>query len=161
MPGLGTAMGFDGKRKQKETFYSFTSYSRPATVYRLDLGTFQSTVWKAPKLAFNPDDFETRQEFYASKDGTKIPIFLTSKKGIKLDGTNPTLLYRYGGVNNPLTPSLSGPYLLFIEQGGVYAVANLRGGGEYGEEWHHAGTTVHKQRVFDDFIAAAEWLIHS
>src|ERR1700728_2392437 len=115
MPGLGTAMGFDGKRKQKETFYSFTSYSRPATVYRLDLGTFQSTVWKAPKLAFNPDDFETRQEFYASKDGTKIPIFLTSKKGIKLDGTNPTLLYGYGGFNIPADPGFRLAALRFTE----------------------------------------------
>ena len=130
-------------------------------MYRLDLKSFESTIYKAPKLAYNPDDYETKQEFYPSKDGTKIPIFVTSKKGLKLDGSNPTLLYGYGGFNVPLTPGFSVPYLVFMEQGGVYAVANLRGGGEYGEEWHHAGTKLHKQRVFDDFLAGAAWLIHA
>jgi prolyl oligopeptidase len=159
LPGIGTAVGFGGKRKDKETFYAFTSYSRPATIYRLDLKTFASTVFKQPKLAFNPDDFETQQIFYKSKDGTRVPMFVTYKKGMQRDGRNPTLLYGYGGFSISLTPSFGVRDLVFMEMGGIYAVANLRGGGEYGEEWHKAGTRLTKQRVFDDFIAAAEHLI--
>ncbi|MFO0576717.1 MAG: prolyl oligopeptidase family serine peptidase [Polyangia bacterium] len=159
LPGIGTAVGFGGKRKYKETFYAFTSFNSPASIYRLDLTTFQSTLWKRPSLKFNPDDYETKQVFYPSKDGTKIPMFLTAKKGLKQDGQNPTYLYGYGGFNVPITPSFSVSDLVWMEKGGLLAYANLRGGGEYGEDWHKAGTKQKKQNVFDDFIAAAEWLI--
>ncbi len=158
-PGIGTAGGFSGKRTDKETFYSFTSFTTPPTVYRYDVGTGESTVYKAPKVAFDPNDYETTQVFYASKDGTKVPMFISHKKGLKLDGTNPTLLYGYGGFNISLTPSFSPATIVWMEMGGVYAVPNLRGGGEYGEQWHKSGTKLKKQNVFDDFIAAAEWLI--
>ena len=159
LPGIGTAVGFGGKRKYRETFYAFTSFNSPASIYRLDLTTFQSTLWKRPSLKFNPDDYETKQVFYQSKDGTKIPMFLTAKKGLKQDGQNPTYLYGYGGFNVPITPSFSVSDLVWMEKGGLLAYANLRGGGEYGEDWHKAGTRQKKQNVFDDFIAAAEWLI--
>ncbi|MEO6812204.1 MAG: prolyl oligopeptidase family serine peptidase, partial [Isosphaeraceae bacterium] len=159
-PGLGTASGFGGKRIDKETFYAFTSYTTPATIYRYEVASGKSTVVRAPKLAFDPSDFETKQVFYASKDGTKVPMFLSYKKGTKLDrGNTPTYLYGYGGFNIPLTPTFSPSSLAWLEMGGVLAVANLRGGGEYGETWHQAGTKLKKQNVFDDFIAAAEWLI--
>jgi prolyl oligopeptidase len=158
-PGLGTVAGFGGKRSDKETFYSYTSYSAPASIYRYDLASGQSTVFRKPVVKFNPDDYETRQIFYNSKDGTRVPMFITARKGVKLDGSNPTLLYGYGGFDISLTPSFSVGNLVWMEMGGVYAVANLRGGGEYGEPWHLAGTKLHKQNVFDDFIAAAEWLI--
>lgn len=161
LPGIGTAGGFGGKRTDTETFYFFTSYNTPAVVYRLDMKTFESTVFKKPELKFNPADYETKQVFYNSKDGTRVPMFVSHKKGIKLDGNNPTYLYGYGGFNISLTPSFSVGNLVFMEMGGVVAVPNLRGGGEYGEEWHRAGTKLHKQNVFDDFIAAAEWLIKS
>jgi prolyl oligopeptidase len=159
LPGLGTAVGFSGKRRDGQTFYAFASYSTPAAVYRYDVETGRSTLWREPKLKFNPDDYETVQVFYPSKDGTKIPMFLTSKKGLTKNGANPTLLYGYGGFNIPLTPSFSPGPLAWMEMGGVFAVANLRGGGEYGEAWHQAGTKLKKQNVFDDFISAAEWLI--
>nr|WP_206108258.1 prolyl oligopeptidase family serine peptidase [Paludisphaera soli] len=159
LPGLGTASGFGGKRKDKETFYAFTSYTTPATIYRYDVETGASTVWRKPTLKFDPSAYETVQVFYTSKDGTKIPMFLTGKKGIQKDGSNPTLLYGYGGFNIPLTPGFSPSALTWMEMGGLYAVANLRGGGEYGESWHQGGTKLDKQNVFDDFIAAAEWLI--
>lgn len=159
LPGIGTASGFGGKRHDPETFYAFTSYTYPTTVFRYDVATGQSSVWKAPKVDFNPADYETKQVFYSSKDGTKVPMFITHKKGLKLDGSNPTHLYGYGGFNISLTPSFSVANLVWMEMGGVYAVANLRGGGEYGEEWHQAGTKLQKQNVFDDFIAAAEYLI--
>lgn len=159
LPGLGTAAGFRGKRSDRQTFYAFTSYTTPATIYRYDIETGESSVWRRPKLQFNPDDYETVQVFYKSKDGTKIPMFLTSKKGLKKTGDAPTLLYGYGGFNIPLTPSFSPSNLIWLEKGGLFAVANLRGGGEYGESWHQAGTKLNKQNVFDDFIAAAEWLI--
>jgi prolyl oligopeptidase len=158
-PGIGTAGGFGGKRKDKETFYSFTSYTTPTTIYRYDVATGESRVFRHPKVDFNPAEYETTQVFYSSKDGTKIPMFLSHKKGLKRDGTNPTLLYGYGGFNIPSTPSFSPSNLVWMEMGGVFAVANLRGGGEYGEEWHQAGTKLKKQNVFNDFIAAAEWLI--
>jgi prolyl oligopeptidase len=161
LPGIGTADGFDGSRKDFETFYSFGSFNRPDTVYRYDLLTGKSTVWKQPEVAFNPDDYVVKQVFYESKDGTRIPMFISHRKGVKLDGSNPTLLYGYGGFNIPMRPQFSITRLAWMEMGGVYAVANLRGGGEYGEEWHKAGTRLQKQNVFDDFIAAAEHLISS
>jgi prolyl oligopeptidase len=158
-PGLGTASGFGGKRADKETFYAFTTFTAPPTIYRYDVASGRSTVIRRPKVDFNPDDYETRQVFYTSKDGTKVPMFISHKRAIKLDGKNPTLLYGYGGFNISLTPAFSPANLVWMEMGGVYAVPNLRGGGEYGENWHQGGTKLHKQNVFDDFIAAAEWLI--
>jgi prolyl oligopeptidase len=159
LPGIGNVQGFDGRRNETETFYSFVSFTRPSTVYRYDLKTGKSTVFRQPKVAFNPDDYETKQVFYNSKDGTRVPMFITHKKGIRLDGNNPTYLYAYGGFNVSMTPSFSVANLVWMEMGGVYAMANLRGGGEYGKEWHEAGMKLKKQNVFDDFIAAAEWLI--
>ncbi len=159
LPGLGSAYGFGGDRTDTETFYMFTSFTAPPTIYRYDLKTRQSEVFKAPSVKFDPAQYETKQVFYTSKDGTRVPMFLSYKKGLKLDGTNPTMLYGYGGFNIPLTPRFSVSNLVWMEQGGVYAQANLRGGGEYGREWHLAGTKLRKQNVFDDFIAAAEWLI--
>jgi prolyl oligopeptidase len=159
LPGIGTAAGFGGKRKDKETFYAFTSFTTPTTIYRYDLMTGKSEIYRQPKVDFNPNDYETKQVFYKSKDGTRVPMFITHKKGLKLDGNNPTFLYGYGGFNVSLTPAFSIANLVWMEMGGVYAQPNLRGGGEYGEEWHEAGTKSKKQNVFDDFIAAAEWLI--
>ncbi len=159
LPGLGSAGGFHGKRHDTETFYSFTSFTTPGTVYRYDMVSGKSTLFRQPKVAFNPEDYETKQVFYKSNDGTKVPMFLTYKKGIKLDGNNPIYLYGYGGFNVSLSPNFSVSNLVWMEMGGVYALANLRGGGEYGEEWHQAGMKSKKQNVFDDFIAAAEWLI--
>jgi prolyl oligopeptidase len=158
-PGLGTATGFGGKRSDKETFYAYTSYTTPTTIYRYDLDAGKSAVYKAPKLTFNPDEYVTTQAFYASKDGTKVPIFLSHKKGLKKDGQNPTLLYGYGGFNISLTPAFSPSNLAWMELGGLLAIPNLRGGGEYGEDWHQGGTKLNKQNVFEDFIAAAEYLI--
>ena len=159
LPGIGTASGFGGKRKDKETFYSFTSFTSPTTIYRYDPQADKSSVFRQPKVDFDPTQYETKQVFYNSKDGTRVPMFLTYKKGLKLDGQNPTLLYAYGGFDISLTPFFSVSNLVWLEMGGVYAQPNLRGGGEYGEEWHLAGTKAKKQNVFDDFIAAAEWLI--
>lgn len=159
LPGIGSAAGFGGKRKDSETFYAFTSFTNPTTIYRLNLKTGASTVFRKPKVDFDPSQYETRQQFFTSRDGTKVPMFIVSKKGIKLDGSNPTYLYGYGGFNISLTPSFSTANLAWMEMGGVYVVANLRGGGEYGEAWHAAGTKLQKQNVFDDFIGAAEWLI--
>jgi len=159
LPGIGTAVGFGGKRKDKETFYAFTSFISPATVYRYDPQAGKSSVYRQPKVDFDPTRYETKQVFYHSKDGTRVPMFLTYKKGINLDGENPTLLYAYGGFDISLTPFFSVPNLVWLEMGGVYAQPNLRGGGEYGEEWHQLGMKLKKQNVFDDFIAAAEWLI--
>jgi len=158
-PGIGTAGGFGGKRSDTETFYSFTGYTTPGVIYRYDLTTGTSSVFRAPKVDFNPADYETKQIFYTSKDGTRIPMFITCKKGTKLNGHNPTLLYGYGGFDISITPAFSVANLVWMEMGGVYAVANIRGGGEYGEAWHEAGMKLHKQNVFDDFIAAGEWLI--
>ena len=158
-PGIGSADGFAGKATDKETFYAFTGFTTPTTIYRYDFTTGKSTVFRQPKVEFNPNDFETKQVFYTSKDGTKVPMFITHKKGLKLDGNNPTYLYGYGGFNISLTPAFSVGNLVWMEMGGVYAQPNLRGGGEYGEEWHQAGMKLKKQNVFDDFIAAAEWLI--
>jgi prolyl oligopeptidase len=159
LPGIGTAAGFGGKRKDKETFYSFTSFISPTTIYRYEPETGKSAIFKQPKVDFDATKYETKQVFYNSKDGTRIPMFLTYKKGLKLDGQNPTLLYAYGGFDISLTPGFSIPTVVWLEMGGIYAQPNLRGGGEYGEEWHLAGTKAKKQNVFDDFIGAAEWLI--
>jgi prolyl oligopeptidase len=159
LPGIGTAAGFGGKRKDKETFYAFTSFISPTTVYRYDPQAGKSTVYRQPKVDFDASLYETKQVFYHSKDGTRVPMFLTYKKGLKLDGQNPVLLYAYGGFDVSLTPNFSVPNVVWLEMGGVYAQPNLRGGGEYGEEWHQAGMKLKKQNVFDDFIAAAQWLI--
>ncbi len=159
LPGVGSAGGFGGKRDDTDTFYSFTSYTQPNSIYRYNMQTGESSLFRQPSLDFSPDDYETRQIFYSSKDGTQIPMFISHKKGLKLDGQNPTILYGYGGFNISLTPSFSPSTIVWMELGGVYAVPNLRGGGEYGEEWHQAGMKLNKQNVFDDFIAAAEWLI--
>src|SRR5262249_19702313 len=158
-PTIGSAGGFGGKRTDTETFYSFTSFTTPSIIYRYDLITGKSTVFRKPNVKFNPDDYEVKQVFYSSKDGTKVPMFLAMKKGVKLDGGNPTLLYGYGGFDIALTPQFSVSRLQWMEMGGVFAQANLRGGGEYGVDWHKAGTKLRKQNVFDDFIAAGEWLI--
>lgn len=159
LPGIGSIGGFGGKREDTETFYSFTSFTTPTTIYRYDLVTGKSTIFRQPTVDFNPNDYEIKQVFYQSKDTTQIPMFIVHRKGLTLDGKNPTYLYGYGGFGVSLTPSFSVSSLVWLEMGGVYAVPNLRGGGEYGEEWHQAGTKQNKQRVFDDFIAAAEWLI--
>lgn len=159
LPGIGSIGGFNGKKTDTETFYVFTSYTTPGTIYRYDMVTGKSTVFREPKVDFNADNYETKQIFYKSKDGTQVPMFIIHKKGIKLDGNNPTYLYGYGGFNVSLTPSFSVSSLIWMEMGGVYVVANIRGGGEYGEEWHQAGIKDKKQNVFDDFISAAEWLI--
>jgi prolyl oligopeptidase len=159
LPGLGSVGGFSGERKETETFFNFTSFTVPGTIYRLDVPTLKTTLFREPKVAFSPADFETRQVFYRSADGTRIPMFITAKRGVKLDGSNPTLLYGYGGFNIDLTPAFAVANLAWLERGGIYAMANLRGGGEYGIEWHNAGVKEKKQNVFDDFIAAAEYLI--
>jgi prolyl oligopeptidase len=159
LPGLGTTTGFTGRRSDTETFYSYQSFTTPATIYRLDLVAGKSSVYRQPKLAFNPSDFETRQVFFTSKDGTRVPMFLSFKKGLKLDGNNPTYLYGYGGFNVSETPAFKVSNLVWMEMGGVFASANLRGGGEYGKAWHEAGMRTKRQNVFDDFIAAAEYLI--
>jgi prolyl oligopeptidase len=159
LPGLGTSMGFGGRRGYKETFFAFTSYNTPPIIYRLDLTSFESKIWKQPQLKFSPQDFETKQVFFPSKDGTRIPMFLTARKGMAQNGQTPTYLYGYGGFNVPILPGFSVADLVWMEHGGLIAYVNLRGGGEYGEDWHRAGTKLRKQNVFDDFIGAAEWLI--
>lgn len=160
LPSVGTASGFYGKATDTELYYSFANYFTPNQIFRLDIESGKSELYWSPKISFNPEDYESKQVFYTSKDGkTKVPMIITHKKGIKLDGTNPTFLYGYGGFNASLTPSFSIANAIWLEQGGVYAVANLRGGGEYGKKWHDAGTKMQKQNVFDDFIAAAEYLI--
>ncbi|MDN3642623.1 prolyl oligopeptidase family serine peptidase [Lutimonas halocynthiae] len=159
LPGIGSSAGFSGKLKDKTLYYSFTNYISPSSIYLFDADKGTSKLFKKPKVGFNSDDYESKQVFYPSKDGTKVPMIITYKKGTKLDGSNPTILYGYGGFNISLTPSFSIVNASWLEMGGVYAVANLRGGGEYGKAWHNAGTKLKKQNVFDDFIAAAEYLI--
>lgn len=159
LPGIGEAVGFNGRSDRAETFYAFQSFTTPTTLYRYDVVTGESLVFRRPKAPFNPDDYETSQVFYQSKDGTRVPLFLVSKKGIERNGKTPTLLYGYGGFDISITPRFSVTNLTWVDGGGVYAVANLRGGGEYGREWHEAGMLAKKQNVFDDFIAAAEYLI--
>ncbi|MGF1549738.1 MAG: prolyl oligopeptidase family protein [Sphingomonadaceae bacterium] len=159
LPGIGTAAGFSGEAGDPETFYAFTSFNRPTTIYRYDAASGTSSVWAQPEVAFAAEDYAVEQRFYRSKDGTRIPIFLVYREGTDLNAGHPTLLYGYGGFNISLTPSFSSTSLAWVEAGGVFAVANLRGGGEYGKEWHDAGRLQNKQNVFDDFIAAAEYLI--
>lgn len=159
LPSLGALSGFSGEKDENEAFYTFTSYTFPATVYRFDPATNHSEVFRKPEMKFNPDEFTSEQVFYTSKDGTKVPMAIIYKKGMQRDGKNPLMLYGYGGFNISLNPSFSVNRIPFLENGGIYAIANLRGGGEYGEEWHRAGTKMKKQNVFDDFIAAAEYLI--
>ena len=159
LPGMGTASGFTGKKKDRETFYSFTSYTTPTEIFRYDFDKRASEPLFKPKVKFNPGDYTTEQVFYKSADGTKVPMFVSYKKGMKRDGQNPTYLYGYGGFNISQTPTFKPENLVWMEMGGIYAVANLRGGGEYGEKWHEAGELHSKQNVFDDFIAAAEYLI--
>ncbi len=160
-PTLGSASGFGGRRIDTETFYTFSSFATPPSIYRYDMITGKSTLWRQAKVPFHASDYEVKQVFYPSKDGTKVPLFLTYRKGLKLDGNNPTLLYGYGGFNISLTPSFSITKLAWVEMGGVYAQANIRGGGEYGKEWHQAAVKLNRQKAYDDFIAAAEWLIAS
>ncbi|PYO71402.1 MAG: S9 family peptidase, partial [Gemmatimonadetes bacterium] len=159
LPTLGSIGSITGERKDDEMFYAFTSFLYPTTIFRYDFRSGTTSVFKAPAIDFDPSGYETKQVFYTSKDGTRVPMFITHKKGLALDGTNPTLLYGYGGFNISLTPSFSVGTLVWLEMGGVYAQPNLRGGGEYGEEWHQAGMLDRKQNVFDDFIAAAEYLV--
>ncbi len=159
LPGLGSAGGFSGKDEEMETYYTYTSYVFPPTIFKYDIKAGKSTLYKASGVKFNPKEFESKQVFYTSKDGEKIPMIITYKKGMMQTGKNPVLLYGYGGFNVSLTPSFSVSNLVFMQHGGVYAVANLRGGGEYGDNWHNAGTKMQKQNVFNDFIAAAEYLI--
>ncbi|GGF17082.1 prolyl oligopeptidase family serine peptidase [Hymenobacter cavernae] len=159
LPSVGSASGFGGKKDEKETYYTFTSYIYPPTIFKYDLATGKSTVFKKPNVQFDPTKFESKQVFYNSKDGTKIPMIITYKKGLVMNGKNPTLLYAYGGFGVSVTPSFSTSNIVLLENGGIYAVPNLRGGGEYGETWHLAGTKLKKQNVFDDYIAAAEYLV--
>ena len=159
LPGIGTASGFNGKVTDPETFFSYESFNTPNTVNRLDVSTGIVEVFKNPEVAFSPEDYVVEQVFYSSRDGTRVPMFITHHKEVMLDGRRPTLLYGYGGFNISLQPSFSVTRLAWMEMGGVYAVANMRGGGEYGEDWHKAGTKLQKQNVFDDFIAAGEYLI--
>ena len=159
LPGLGTASGFSAKKNEKELYYVFTSYVNPATIYKLDIASGKTELYKQSKVQFDPNDFESKQVFYTSKDGTKIPMIITYKKGIKLDGDNPCLLYGYGGFSVSLTPYFSTSNIILLENGGVFAVPNIRGGGEYGEDWHQQGIKTKKQNVFDDFKAAAQYLV--
>jgi prolyl oligopeptidase len=159
LPGVGSASGFSAKKTEKELYYTFTSYIYPPTIFKYNIASGQSIEYKKAGVEFDPSQFVSKQVFYTSKDGTKIPMIITHKKGIELNGKNPTLLYGYGGFSVSLTPAFSTSNIILLEQGGIYAVPNLRGGGEYGEKWHLAGTKMQKQNVFDDFIAAAEYLI--
>jgi len=159
LPGVGSAGGFGAKKQETNLYYSFTNYLTPGSIYSFDIATGVSKLYKKPNIDFNSQEYQSKQIFYTSKDGTQVPMIITHKKGMVLDGTNPTILYGYGGFNISLTPSFSITNAVWMEQGGVYAVANLRGGGEYGKKWHDAGTKLQKQNVFDDFIGAAEYLI--
>ena len=159
LPAIGTVGGFDGEKEDTELYYTLTNYTSPATIYRYDLSAGVSTLYKAPEVRFDPERYTTEQVFYPSKDGTLIPMFITHRRDMRLDGQNPCLLYGYGGFQINMTPGFNPAALMFVEQGGIYCVANLRGGSEYGEAWHRAGMLANKQNVFDDFIAAAEYLI--
>lgn len=159
LPGIGSTGGVRGKKEDEIGFYSFTSFTRPSTIYQLDTKTLESEVFRKPDVDFDSDAYETVQEWYTSKDGTKVPMFITRKKGLEINGERPTLLYGYGGFDIPITPSFSLKRIPLLEHGGLYVVANIRGGGEFGKEWHQAGTKERKQNVFDDFIAAAEYLV--
>ena len=159
LPGIGSAGGFGGRITDKEVYYSYTSFTYPTSIFKYDIASGKSTLYEKPKVDFDPEAYETKQVFYTSKDGTKVPMFIVYKKGIELNGKNPTMLYAYGGFSVSLTPGFNTSRIVWLENGGIYAQPNLRGGGEYGEKWHQAGTKLNKQNVFDDFIAAAEYLI--
>ncbi|MGQ3015300.1 MAG: prolyl oligopeptidase family serine peptidase, partial [Flavobacteriales bacterium] len=159
LPGAGMASGFNGENGYNTAYFSFTSFIQPSMVFQIDLSSGAMQEYWKPQLPIRTDAYETRQVFYTSKDGTRIPMFITCKKGLKLDGNNPVYLYGYGGFNISVTPAFTPHIIPFLDKGGIYAVANIRGGGEYGKEWHEAGTKLKKQNVFDDFIAAAEYLI--
>jgi prolyl oligopeptidase len=159
LPGVGTVGGFGAKKEEKTLYYSFTNYVSPGTIYKYDIESGTSELYNKPDIDFDPEEYQSQQIFFTSKDGTKIPMIITHKKGLELNGKNPTILYGYGGFNISLTPSFSIANAVWMEQGGIYAVPNLRGGGEYGKDWHDAGIKMKKQNVFDDFIAAAEYLI--
>ena len=159
LPGIGSAYGFGGKKEAKELYFTFSNYITPGTIYKYDPESGNSEIFKKPDVKFNSEDYESNQVFYESRDGTKVPMIITYKKGTVMDGKNPTILYGYGGFDISLTPSFSIVDALWLELGGIYAVPNIRGGGEYGEKWHLAGTKLNKQNVFDDFIAAGEYLI--
>jgi prolyl oligopeptidase len=159
LPGIGTAGGFEGKAKDKEVYYSYSSFTYPPSIFKYDIASGKSALYEKPKVDFNPDEYETKQVFYTSKDSTKIPMFITYKKGTERNSKNPTWLYAYGGFNISLTPNFSTSRIVWLENGGIYAQPCLRGGGEYGDKWHLAGTKMNKQNVFDDFIAAGEYLI--
>jgi len=161
LPGIGTVSGFGGKEEDTDFYYYFTSFTYPSTIFRYNIASGESELYESPDIDFDPNQYETRQVFFTSKDGTKIPMFITHKKNLELDGTNPTYLYGYGGFNSSQTPRFSIYNIFWMENDGVHAVANLRGGGEYGERWHQAGTKLNKQNVFDDFIAAGEYLIEN
>ncbi|WP_103864404.1 prolyl oligopeptidase family protein [Aquimarina sp. I32.4] len=161
LPGVGSANGFGAKKEEKVLYFSFTNYKTPNSIYKYTIADGTSELYRKPAIDFNPDNYESKQVFYTSKDGTKVPMIITHKKGIELTGKNPTILYGYGGFNISLTPAFNIANVVWMEQGGVYAVPNLRGGGEYGKKWHDAGTKMQKQNVFDDFIAAAEYLIEN
>jgi prolyl oligopeptidase len=158
LPDFGTVSGFSGEKDDKFTFYSLSNFTNPSAIYKYDIASGKSEIWEKSKLAFDPNDFETKQIFFKSKDGTKVPMFIVHKKGLDLNGKNPTLLYGYGGFNIPLTPSFNPSRILLLENDGIFVMANLRGGNEYGEKWHQGGMLENKQNVFDDFIAAAEYL---
>ncbi|NOS93344.1 MAG: S9 family peptidase [Cyclobacteriaceae bacterium] len=159
LPGIGSAGGFGGRIGDQEVYYTFTSFTYPNSIFKYNIASGKSTLYEKPKIDFNPDDYETKQVFYTSKDGVKVPMFIVYKKGMQLNGKNATMLYAYGGFSVSLTPSFSTSRIVWLENGGIYAQPNLRGGGEYGEKWHQAGTKMNKQNVFDDFIAAGEYLI--
>ncbi|WP_203256538.1 prolyl oligopeptidase family serine peptidase [Hyunsoonleella ulvae] len=161
LPGVGNANGFGAKKEEQLDYFSFTNYNTPSSIYKLDLSTGKSELYWKPAIAFNSEDYESNQVFYTSKDGTKVPMIITHKKGLELNGKNPTMLYGYGGFNISLNPSFSITNAVWMEQGGILAVPNIRGGGEYGKKWHIAGTKMQKQNVFDDFIAAGEYLIEN
>jgi prolyl oligopeptidase len=159
LPGLGNVSGFHGEKEDKFTFFTYSSFNFPPTVYKYEIAQNTSKVFQKPKLAFKPEDFQVIQKFYLSKDGTRVPMFIVSKKGLVLNGKNPTILHGYGGFNISSTPSFTASLMAWLEKGGVYVLANLRGGSEYGEKWHQAGMKLNKQNVFDDFIFAAKYLI--
>lgn len=161
LPAIGTATGFGARNDEDHLYYNFTSFTYPNTIFKYDIGSGESILYEQPEIDFNPEDYTTEQVFYTSKDGTKVPMFITYKKGLEMNGKNPTYLYAYGGFNVSLRPSFSTSRIVWLENGGIYAQPNLRGGGEYGEEWHKAGTKMNKQNVFDDFIAAGEYLIEN
>jgi prolyl oligopeptidase len=161
LPGIGTVEGFYAKKDDNEIYYSFTNYITPGSIFKYNFENGASELYQKPEIDFNPDDFESKQIFYTSKDGTRVPMIISYKKGLELNGKNPTILYGYGGFNVSITPGFSIPNAVWMENGGVYAVPNIRGGGEYGKKWHVAGTKMQKQNVFDDFIAAGEYLIEN